>query len=571
MPGKRKILLVSALSFCALCAAQISVDPSHEFYADAMGWQLKGLVRELPQTRPYPVNVIRSILEEVSEKGDAREASRAAYYSELLFGKPWKVFAGAGGAAKLSQYESGGGDGCGALRAEAGAAGDAAFSDLFSAGYSAGIYWTSGGDADADTRPKFDPGRPDPACGAFSVDAGDTALGFDVCALGAFGKENVFVTAGLNRTEFGPFPDDNIALSASAYQSLNLTFQYIGSHFGYTQILAALGAEKLSGGDGFSADKYLAFHSLRVPLFGGRIAVSYYESAVWGKGFIPQYVLPMPYAVSAGAGGYYENALAGLLLEWRPAPCMELAANLFVDDMKPKQILKLKPDSGLRVAFQAGFVYTPLDSLCDMLCLDYTLVTPYTYTYFDSRDSSYNYADYTNFGRTLGSSLPPNSDRLRLDLRIRLTDRIRLRTTSTFGRHANACESLDAEEVRDLCGTGAVTDGGVLASDRGFDTATELTNFLNQEHVMYFIQAGFSVECALPRTGAGSLSVTFGYVFEYIRNNGVDTPIYAGLSLGDDDDDDAVQEKVRAAKEEWADSLYDTYNHIFSVGLKYSY
>ena len=42
--------------------SQKAVNPEDSFYQDALNWYLKGYVSSLPVIKPYPVNVITSIL-----------------------------------------------------------------------------------------------------------------------------------------------------------------------------------------------------------------------------------------------------------------------------------------------------------------------------------------------------------------------------------------------------------------------------------------------------------------------------------------------------------------------------
>ena len=120
---------------------------------------------------------------------------------------------------------------------------------------------------------------------------------------------------------------------------------------------------------------------------------------------------------------------------------------------------------------------------------------------------------------------------------------------------------------------------------------------------MYVLQAGLNAEYELSRRKYGTLSFKLGYVFEYIKNAGVNRDVYSGLGYSynpttttvDDDGKytttknekpykfngseystyeemySAAKEAAKAAKEEWISNLYDCTNHYLSVGFKYSY
>ena len=141
---KRIRLSVLFIVFSLPLFAQISVNPQNEFYSDAASWYLKGYVDSLPQVKPYPAAVIKEILENTAERGDASDIQKAQAYLERYFNK---VHIGISGRSdvKLKNVEEGGTDaprgykvgvlGYGRLFA----AGDNIFSDLISLGYDAGF------------------------------------------------------------------------------------------------------------------------------------------------------------------------------------------------------------------------------------------------------------------------------------------------------------------------------------------------------------------------------------------------------------------------------------------------
>ena len=62
------LLLLTFFSFPIF--SQVSIDPNDEFYALAQGWELKGLTDSaLPLLRPYPLTVIKKILNAVIVNG----------------------------------------------------------------------------------------------------------------------------------------------------------------------------------------------------------------------------------------------------------------------------------------------------------------------------------------------------------------------------------------------------------------------------------------------------------------------------------------------------------------------
>ena len=89
----KKVLLSFVFLICSFALfAQVSVDPTDRFYTQAQGWELKGYIENLPQIRPYPSNLIKSILETVMEKGDRNDREVAEYEYRRIFGKSINLY-----------------------------------------------------------------------------------------------------------------------------------------------------------------------------------------------------------------------------------------------------------------------------------------------------------------------------------------------------------------------------------------------------------------------------------------------------------------------------------------------
>ena len=118
--------------------------------------------------------------------------------------------------------------------------------------------------------------------------------------------------------------------------------------------------------------------------------------------------------------------------------------------------------------------------------------------------------------------------------------------------------------------------------------AWDCLGFMTSEHKMYVCQAGFGLSYELPKTKAGTLSLNFGYTFEYVHNRGVDKNIYTGCGQvanesgeykltynGTEYTADSEKAVVKAVaskqKQEWIDSLTDCVNQYVSFSVKYCY
>ena len=88
---KKKIIFIFiALLLKAFSFSQVSISPDDEFYIDVTGWLLKGIIYYVPQTKPYPVNTVKSILNKVLDSDSESDVKKAEYYCSKYFGKNWK-------------------------------------------------------------------------------------------------------------------------------------------------------------------------------------------------------------------------------------------------------------------------------------------------------------------------------------------------------------------------------------------------------------------------------------------------------------------------------------------------
>lgn len=558
------ILAVSSF----LLFAQVSVDPREEFYSDVVGWELKGYVNRLPQLKPYPVNVIEKILLKVIEVGEPVEQCRAQEYYDIYFGKKWR--AGIDGNYKVKIYSLEDTDNDHAKRfdhshvvsSEIYAASDYGFGDFFGVGSKLGVRGMYNKYDISEVLPKYVSISDYDIPHFFKFDNGNTDVILDVNGIVSFGNEKIYGFAGFNRVGYGIFPETDLYLNPNANQMINFAFNYEGDGFQYVQMFSLIGARHVYDRDEFNMNKYLGFHSLNVPLLKNKLNLSFVESVVYGNHFAPSYMIPVPWFIISNVSGDVENVLSGIKLEYKPVPCISINAEMLLDSFDYKKLMKLKlEDAALRTAMTGGFAYTPLDSICKLITCDFTLVTPYTYTTFDSSSQHYNYTDYTNFGKGIGSELLPNSDRVCLSMKFNPFRQLKINTSSAYLRHANQYEDLSADEV--LESQLYSTEGSLYQTTQRIDSAEDKTNFLTQDHKMYIMQVGVDLEYSLLIKKSTEVSLCGGYTFEYIENDGVDKPIYSGSY--------STKTEVEEAKTAWINNLHNSYNHYFRVGVKIVY
>ena len=87
MLKQKFICIVSFILVSAAVFSQVAADPQDFFYSDLIRWEAKSLVSNLPPLRPYPLQVVREILQTVIEKGDKTQQDIAKNHYERFFGK----------------------------------------------------------------------------------------------------------------------------------------------------------------------------------------------------------------------------------------------------------------------------------------------------------------------------------------------------------------------------------------------------------------------------------------------------------------------------------------------------
>ena len=604
-------------------SAQVSVEVNDKFYAEAQNWNLRGLTSTLPQLRPYPVNVIRRILDDVIENGSEKDSEKAKEEYERIFNKVWTPYFKATVGAKIGRNDgtlAPADKNTGDFHAEIGIGGDASLHRLVSIGYKFGIYGQRNDFSEYSplyTRMEedsiFDP-----------VDAGPLTAYLNWNMDVAVGTESIYGGGGLSRLGFGPFIADDMALSDSGYHSANLTFNATRESWSYASAYETIGATRNMGkevdGSWLESGKYLAFHALKWHYFE-KFSVTYYENIIFGPYNNLSYITPAPYYAVQNIGGANDNLQMGLLFEVKPVKGLECVADFFADDIELNEVIKFNFDTKLRFGFQTGVIYAPEDSLCSRLTFNYTAIMPYVYAHWEYDDDTsgsfsgktWNRQNYTNSGVNIGSSLDPNSDKISLKATVEPVKNLSIDFSGNFIRHANGAEDFSDDEAAEymLAPVGTYATNGTLYMSQMFsnpngsggthvDSAWEKLGFMTSDHKMYVTQLGVNAEYTFARTKAGKFSLCAGYTFEYVKNNGVNNHLYkGGLIDGESvtaeyNDDgsfkdwktadgntytdwdslkksDYVQSKVKAAREEWISNLYDSMNHYFSVSMKYEY
>lgn len=589
----KKILLtvVSLFFLGAGLFAQVSVDPSDDFYRLAYGWHSRGIVSQLPPTRPYPVQNIKKILDEVLENGTEKDKENAASVYQRLTGKKLYVYLDGEGFVKyeteLKEKNSESKKGknvyiCPGVKGDLSLFDD---SDKAGLGYKMGI--TIAPHPDVEYRALYST----PAHDAIydPSELGPCKMYLDVNTALSYGAEDLFFQGGIYRNGYGNYLGQGIALNDNRFHSTNLSLTWLKGRLSYTQQISMLGSTSSFNGEISTLDsgKLLGFHAIGYEVTDW-FDFSFFETVLVGNRFDICTLLPVPFMISEELTGAGDGVFMGLSLNIKPFKGLTWANEVMVDDFDIDEFLKFNLDAKYRVVAKTGLIWTPEDSIFEKCTVDYIFVTPYTYSHWEyDRHSNNavikpgikNYQNYTNNGIKVGSQYEPNSDAVELSFDLRPSSKFRMNLHTSMVRHANICESLTDDEAKTYLsaayGTYA-TDGSIYThsmfsnpdGDLGkhVDTAWNHLNFLNQKHIMTVFKIGADGEYQLYQSQKGSgVSLTGGFDFEYIHNYGVDNEMYPGYGVPADDF------MLELARKDWEKKICNKMNVYLRAGISIRY
>lgn len=562
--------------------AQVSADPLDFFYTDLSVWETSGIVGHLPPARPYPLPVVKNILQQVMDRGDREQRYIARSHYRRLFGKAILP----GTQAELATDMPGGRrQMAGSLSLDA----NLFFSDLV----------TGGASIDAWMINKLPMEEILPASTASTRDiVPDNAKLGPFYMLPSFnsslsvGTDRNWFTMGLMRGSYGPFADNGIIVGSQALHSGQFNYTVYRENWSYTSALYSItandgfGVEYRSGGIPKFPEKYLSVHSFEYAPFDW-LSVSLLEAVMWGDRFEPLYMLPStPYMISQSVSGLNDNSFLGGMFTVKPLRSLKVDGVLYADDLSFNDMIRFNFDTKWRLAGQLGASYAPRKTgIFARAGLDYTMVTPFMYSHKNGDEISLdapNYQNYMHFGQNFGAALEPNSDRVNLSVKLRPLEGVDVDIVGTLIRHGNIYEDIPEKWIREYITAGEdlyITDGGILSSS-GTKSAGHLYNyttpFLAQDTLQYIWQTGFTITCRLPvlKTG-GHMVFRLGYRFELNINEGIRSQVYrydsaAAAALDSDptnEDWKAVAENQRA---EWLDNATGrVFNNYISAGFEY--
>jgi hypothetical protein len=562
--------------------AQSVINLNDPFYDDVQVWEALGILSNLPPLRPYPVQFVRAILEKVASSEYLPQQEKAQEHYERFFRKPFQVGVEGNGTIGATGKGMAGKQADGALIV----AGNLSILNNISITYDFDVLGSN----------KEPYNEIIPANSGYRYDTYNDAAGVgplnifgSLNSAAAVGTDKLWVQAGMSRSSWGNFYDNGVVISPQAYHTGNIFLVINQERWNYSMGMFILGASTdLAPRDSEYPypNKFMAMHSLTLLPFKW-LEFTYYENSVYGKRFDPLYLLPVsPYMISQELIGYADdNIQMGMAFRVKPLRGFSWASNFFLDDISFNDIVRLKFDTKIRIAGQTGVTWVPPVPFIKALTFDYTLVTPYTYAHYDysvdDENNRVNYQNYTNYGRSLGATIPPNSDRITLMGKFEPLKDLRIDAFTTFIRHANVNESLPQEYVNKYLQAKASsvpdfnlpTDGSIMDSPNAgegyFDYAHENLMFMEQETKQYIFQLGFNTAWTLPKFRFGAVSLLAAYTFEYIYNDGMDgNNMFNAGSADADATTTALEDKAKEQKAAWRKSLYNSVNNYVTLGVK---
>jgi hypothetical protein len=560
-------------------SAQSIIDPQDSLYEDLQAWDAQGLVPALPPLRPYPEGFIKSLLKTVMAGNSVFQREKARRQYERLFGKALTIGVEGTGISKRNGKE----DTQEQLNVSAIAFGSLPVLDIFSISYDVNLLLSNKAPGEeivpVNSAYAYDIYKDTADIGPFSVYAG-------INTNAAVNYKNFWFQAGVSRSSWGDFYDNGVVLGPDAFHTGNLSLVLNQEKWNYTLALFLLSASSDVPTSSYikpHPEKFMALHSIGFNPWDW-LSFSIYENAVFGRRFEPLYLLPIsPFMISQQLIGVDDdNIQMGLSVKIKPIRGLSLAANIFLDDAHFNDMVRFKFDTKIRTALQSGVTWAPASPYISLLGLDYTLITPYTYTHEDTSGGGINYQNYTHNGRGLGAAIPPNSDRITLTGAFQPFKTIKVTTQAVFIRHANVNESLPWDVAAPYLYSGAnsvYSNGGILdapnAGEGYFDYAHNHLMFMEQDTKQYITQLGLDVLWELPPLTFGTIAFSVEYLFEYIYNHGVDRNMFTGNELAAPPaggySPGVVQQAVSEAKREWKNNLSNRLNHYVTLGMRFMF
>jgi len=544
------LTVIFTLFLVSTAEAQRVHDPNSGLYKDIDIWAVQGYItRMLPMIRPYPLQVLDELLDDVVNNGNEKAAEKAARYRDaLLIGNGPRnsgtaLYVADSGNGVLHLGVSGNVEG---RNGDAGslfgpfADGTLHLKDWLTGSISVyGYASTNAPESDYNNVPGCYSPYPDMI--RDDVNAGSLLLLHNWTSALAFGTRDLYFQTGLIRSSLGPFYDNGVVAGPQAPKSGHFSLVYRQPNWSFEILWLELIASDTTGAGRFSG-KHLASHILNLRPIPA-LEFSFFETVVWGPRIDPYYLIPFNILFFAGAmADFGDNTFMGLNLRWFCTPGFQFTAQVYIDDIHFNDFVRFRFNTKCKVAAELGLTWVPKDNPLISLAADYTAVTPYTYTHVYDVKSDYgirypsqgsgvvaphNYQDYSHAGKNLGPDLEPNSDRISLRTVWKIAPDLDLGLSAYFTRHGNASQNRIDDGLMD----GEYHDGSIFddgnndgkftpkggtekGQDGNYDSNYRELRFLTQSCIETKLAGGVTLSWLFP-TRFGEFSLNAAYTAEY--------------------------------------------------------
>ncbi|MBN1797271.1 MAG: hypothetical protein JW822_01750 [Spirochaetales bacterium] len=519
------IFLCLLLCITGFLNAQLVSDPNDTLYTWISIWEEKGYLNNLPPLRPYPIQLVKKLLQQVQEVGNEQEAELAGNYLQqidvslgddipdrslpaplnfAIENQTWTAFEEHRNDAMVSLILQG------------------SICDLVS--FSGRASWGGSVETDGFYGPEWMNIIDEAKSGGgnemiFGMKAWAKNLGLGGMTVGS---SDVYFQAGLMRSSFGPFFENGVVIGPQCPAAGHFSFNYIADWITVSSVMLVLHPRYYWDDvnhviDSLSTiyEKYLVVHSYIFNPWDW-FEFGILQSVVYGGRFNPVYLLPFAHMFyTQQLYGDDDSSFLGLYMKFRLPLNIQLKFMCYLDDFNTDTFFGTDGRSGPfsldnaqnKVALQAGLTWAPDMDILKRIRVDYLMVTPYTYTHNENYEI--NYLSYTHVGEGVGTILEPNSDQITVNAFLQFAPWCNTTLQARFARHGNASED-------EAHGDGSYYDDG-FDDDTDQPTFIAPARFLTQDVIEYVFQLGCDLDFVFGLEW-GELACGIGYLFEYVYN-----------------------------------------------------
>ena len=277
MMRKKFFTVILSLLLGTFLFAQVSVDPSDNFYSLVESWEMRGVITNVPPLRPYPVNCIIDILETVIKNGTAGDKTVAQFFLDDIKAKNWYVNLDSEFICKTIENENNNPTVSFMTSFYPSVTGDAVtINDKLSIGYKLGLAIRNTQN-EINFLPLFSNSEHDAIQYPLTLDMLNAYV--DVNGVFSFGTKNLYMQSGIYRNGYGPFLNEGLCLNDQSYHSGNISFTALTDKLSFSQLISVIGATTNVNLDSSNIyyGKFLSFHQVGYS-FTKKFSVTYYET-----------------------------------------------------------------------------------------------------------------------------------------------------------------------------------------------------------------------------------------------------------------------------------------------------